>query len=332
MDEGWWLIAIRNDLILSEEDIVFATEVEAQKAYAAMMAVPDWDLCIVPESWHLDGTTQQSIVELVKRGRRIRLQEINAAHKTYFLLLVAIVIVCAIAGLIWMLVGLWRSVFPQQQIQSIPKPQVVQPVAPAPENPKPWEKMTDTVSLIQKCWDNAYQIKSISFPGWNIGLITCTKDGITTSWTKSGREGLLSWIRFGIKEYQFTDLSVDVAPAGSTATGTVAFDNLPVVASLPTLTSQQLQEDLTEIQSSTGMGFQFGQQTLLDPPNRPDGSRPPNQKTYTYFSFSASSDYTPWEWIKFFDKFSGFELLKIEYNPSNDTTTKWKYEGRIYAK
>lgn len=332
VQEGWWFVAVRNNLILAEEDVLFATEEEAQRAYTSMMAVPDWDACIVPASWNIEGTIQQSLEELVAKGRKVRLQEINAAHRTYFLLFIAIIIVIALIGLIYMLVGLWRSVFPPQTIQSVQTPQIIQPVAPAPEKPKPWEKMVDTEAFIQECWDNIYQIKSISFPGWKIGLISCTPEGITTTWSKDAKEGLLSWIRFGITEYQFTDLSVDVSQAGATATGTVTFDSLPVVASLPMLTPQQLREDLSEIQQSTGLNFQFAQQSLLDPPNRPDGTRPPNQKSYTYFSFATNSDYTPWEWIKFFEKFSGFELVKIEYNPSNDTTTKWKYEGRIYAK
>ena len=330
--EGWWFVAVRNGLILAEEDVLFATEEEAQRAYSSMMAVPDWDACIVPASWNIDGTLQQDLVELAAKGRKTRLEEPDAARRTYFLLFIAVIIVAGIIGLVWLLISFWNSVFPPQTIQPVQNPQVIQPIAPAPEKSKPWEKMAKTEDLIQACWDDIYQIKSISFPGWKIGLISCTKDGITTTWTKEAKEGLLSWLRFGITEYQFTDLSVNITPAGTSATGNVVFDDIPVVASLPTLTPQQLQEDLTEIQQLTGLNFQFSQQTELDPPNRPDGSRPANQKAYTYFAFVTNSDYTPWEWIKFFDKFSGFELLKIEYNPSNDTTTKWKYEGRIYAK
>ena len=332
VEEGWWFVAARNNLILAEEDILFETESEAQRAYSSMMAVPDWDACIVPSSWNIDGTQQRVLADLVSRGRKIRLQEINAARKTKFLLFIAIVVVCALAQLIYLSVGLWRSVFPPTTIQSVQAPQIIQPVAPAPEKPKPWEKIVSTSDFIKQCWDNIYQVKSISFPGWKLGLITCTPDGLSTVWNRDSAEGLLSWIKFGINEYQFTDLSVDVAAGGTTATGFVPFQSLPVVASLPALTAQQLRDDLTEIQQSTGLSLQFNQQTLLDPPNRSDGSRPPNQKSYNYFAFATTSDYTPWEWIKFFDKFSGFELLKIEYNPSNDTTTKWKYEGRIYAK
>ena len=329
VEEGWWFVAVRNSLILAEEDVLFATEEEAQRAYSSMMAVPDWDACIVPAEWNIQGTIQQSIVDLVAKGRKTRLQSLDAARKTYFLLFIAIIILVALAGLIFILVNLWRSVFPPQTIQPIQVPQVIQPVAPEPEKPKPWEKMVETRPLIEKCWGDIYQIKSIAFPGWKGGLITCTKDGITTTWTKQS-EGFLSWMRFGLTEYQFTDLTIDVS--GSTATGNVVFSGLPVIGSVPTLTPQQLQEDLTEIQQSTKLQLQFSQQTELDPPNRPDGSRPANQKSYTYFSFATNSDYTPWEWLKFFDKFTGFELKKIEYNPSNDTTTKWRYEGRIYAK
>ena len=57
-------------------------------------------------------------------------------------------------------------------------------------------------------------------------------------------------------------------------------------------------------------------------------------KKYNYISFQTTSVYTPWEWMKFFDKFSGLVLLTIQYNPTNDVGNleKWTYEGRIYAK
>ena len=329
--EGWWFVAARNNLILAEEDTLFTSEEDAQRAYASMMAVPDWDVRIVPEEWNIEGTEQDSLSSLVRKGMKVRLQDINAARKTYFLLFIAIVILAALVALVYALVGLWKNLTPKQTIQPIQAPQVIQPVAPEPEKAKPWEQLTEVNALIRACWNDIYQIKSISFPGWKLGLITCDSDGIKTNWTKSGKEGLLSWLRFGVKEYQFTELSVDTNNP-TTASGVITFTGLPTIASIPTLSIKELQEDLTEIQQMTGLGFQFSQQTMLDPPNNPDGSRPANQKTYTYFSFSTNSDYTPWEWIKFFEKFSGFELSKIEYNPSNDTTKKWKYEGRIYAK
>lgn len=332
VEEGWWFVAVRNSLILAEEDTLYTTQEEAQRAYTSMMAVPDWDLKIVPKDWNIPDTQQLSLNELAQKGRKVRLMEINAAHRTYFLIFIAVIIVMALGGLIYSLVGLWQNLVPKQTIQPIQTPQIIQPVAPEPGGAQPWEKLISTEAFIKVCWDNIYQVKSISFPGWKLGLITCTPEDLKTTWAKDAKEGFLSWIRFGVKEYQLTDLVVDTTTNPQTASGTILFSGLPTVASIPSLTAQQLQEDLTEIQQSTGLALQFAQQTLLDPPNKPDGSRPANQKTYTYFSFSTTSDYTPWEWLKFFEKFSGLQLLKIEYNPSNDTSTKWKYEGRIYAK
>ncbi len=329
--EGWWFVAVRNSLILAEEDVLFETEAEAQRAYSSMMAVPDWDACIVPEEWNIEGTQQMNLADLVSKGRKVRLQEINVLRRTKFLLFIAVIVILALVAVIWSLAGLWKSVFQPKAIQSAQAPQVIQPVAPTPEKPKPWEKMVSTKGLIERCMENVYQVKSVSFPGWNLGIISCTKEGVSTTWTRDGNAGLLSWMKFGIDEYQFTDFSVSVT-GGNTATGFLAFSNIPVVASLPLLTMQQLSDDLSEIRQMTKLNLQYTQQTLLDPPNRADGSRPANQKSYNYFSFIATSDYTPWEWMKFFEKFSGFELLKIEYNPSNDTATKWRYEGRIYAK
>ena len=330
--EGWWFVAVRNNLILAEEDTLFETEEEAKRAFASMMAVPNWDLRIVPSDWSIDGTQDRPLSDLVRKGRKVRLMEINAARKTYFLIFLAVIILFALGALIYWLIGVWQNFKPKQIIQPVQTPHVIQPVAPEPEKPKPWEQLTSAQALIKACWDDVYQIKSISFPGWKLGLITCTPEGIKTTWTKNGREGFLSWIRFGIKQYQFTDLTVSAENNTSTATGTIKFNNLPTIASVPLFTVNQLQEDLSEIQQATGLNFQFTQQVLLDPPNKPDGSKPANQKAYNYFSFSTTSDYTPWEWMRFFEKFSGFELSKIEYNPSNDTTTKWKYDGRIYAK
>jgi hypothetical protein len=89
---------------------------------------------------------------------------------------------------------------------------------------------------------------------------------------------------------------------------------------------------LTDIRQATALPIQFSEQTVKDPPDNPDGTVPPNQQVYKYFTFSVSSPYSPGEWKVFFDKFSGLEFVKIEYEPTLDARNKWTYEGRIYAK
>ena len=192
--------------------------------------------------------------------------------------------------------------------------------------------MADVKALFNQCWTNSFQIRSIQVPGWTMGTIVCTPKNISTSWrltdTKVGR---LSWMNFGLKQYQLINFKVDVDSAGTGATGSMEFKKIPMKASKPRMSADDLANDLKEIQQSTGLSFQYSRQTMYDPPNRPDGSKPANQKAYTYFSFSAVSPYAPQEWVTFFEKFSGLEILKLEYTPSGDASNKWKYEGRIYA-
>ena len=96
--------------------------------------------------------------------------------------------------------------------------------------------------------------------------------------------------------------------------------------------NSELENDLKELKQATNLtGFQYSRQMILDPPNRPDGTRPANQKSYTYYSFTLSSPYSPKDLEKTFSKFSGLEFLRIQYTPQGGDN-KWTYEGRIYAK
>ena len=332
VDEGWWLVAIRNDLILAEEDVVFSNEDEAKRAYASMMAVPDWGLRVVPEEWQIEGAEFRDLASVLQKARKIRLQPINAVRRTKFLLLIALLIIGIVIWLVYSLVSLWRNVFPPEKIRVVEQPTVLPPVRPAPEKPKPWEKVVDLSAFFNQCWTSAYQIRAIIVPGWTMGNIECTPTGVSTSWRLTDiQEGRLTWMNFGLDEYQLENMKVDVSAGGDSANGTMAFTKLPMIASVPKLTPIELEDDLKEIKQAMNLqGLQYSRQSLLDPPNRPDGTRPANQKTYTFYSFTLNSPYSPQEWQGFFSKFSGLELQRVQYTPGNENN--WTYEGRIYAK
>ena len=333
VDEGWWLIAIRNDLILAEEDVVFSNEEEAKRAYASMMAVPDWGLRIVPSEWQMEGTEERDLNVILQKARKIRLQPINAVRRTKFLLIIAILIVAIVVWLIYSLIALWKNVFPPEKIRVVEQPTVLPPVRPEPEKPKPWEKVVDLSAFFNQCWTSSYQIRSIIIPGWTMGVIECTPTGASTSWRLTNiQEGRLTWMNFGLDEYQLENMKVDVSASGDSATGSLPFSKLPMIASVPKLTATELDNDLKELKQAANLtGFQYSRQTILDPPNRPDGTRPVNQKSYTYYSFTFSSPYSPLDLKKEFSKFSGLEFLRIQ-NTLQGGDNNWIYEGRIYAK
>ena len=64
-----------------------------------------------------------------------------------------------------------------------------------------------------------------------------------------------------------------------------------------------------DIKQATALPIQFSEQSIKDPPDNPDGTVPPNQQVYKYFTFSVSTPYSPQEWKVFFEKFYLFFLL-----------------------
>ena len=96
VEEGWYFIAVRNDLILSENDVLFKTEEEAEAAFYRMMSVPDWDMKIVPAEWNVEGAVTRSIESIVRESRvRVRLEELGAKKKNQILLFIGLVILIA---------------------------------------------------------------------------------------------------------------------------------------------------------------------------------------------------------------------------------------------
>lgn len=332
--EGWWLLAVRNDLILSEEDVLYKTEEEAMNAFFSLMALPDWDLKIAPEHWNVEKARQISIDTLIKKaGTKVALEELGAAKKTQFLTIIAVALIILIGVLIYFVISLWNSVFTEEKIEAVPIPEAIQPVEPAPEKPKPWEKVPRLDAFLHKCWNNAYQLTTLTIPGWQIGPVTCNFQGLNTSWTKSwDRAGRIAWLKAALNEYKMSRVNVQLNQDGVSASGQLAFTDIPLVASVPTLEDRKLWEELTDIRQATNVQMNFAKQTTLDPPDNPDGTKPANQQEYVFYQFSISSPYTPFEWKTFFEKFSGLELMSISFNPGLDAQDKWKYEGRIYAK
>ena len=59
VDNGWWYTCIRNDIILSDGDMLFLNEQEAKDQFLSMLAVPDWGRKIAPPEWGIEETEYQ---------------------------------------------------------------------------------------------------------------------------------------------------------------------------------------------------------------------------------------------------------------------------------
>ena len=154
VNTGWWYICVRNDIILSDGDMVFLNEDDAKSQFMSMLAVPDWEKKIAPEEWHIDGTEDVDLTSLMKKGSRVKLQKIKALRGTKLLMVVAVSAIVAL----WLLFTIIDSILlappKRPMIQPIQPKAIVKKEVPLPPEDIPWEKLKDPVSILERCYNN----------------------------------------------------------------------------------------------------------------------------------------------------------------------------------
>ena len=323
--EGWWFIAVRNDLILSEEDMLYLNEEDAKRNFVSMMAVPDWGRRVAPASWQIDGTEERSIDEVLAKAPRVKLQKLKKelSIKTVSILVAAVVLIG------WGAFSLLSYMFGSSEVirEVIAPPPVVKPVVEPPKEvvvPMPWEDLVVPGEFMKVCSDSTSLLVTATVPGWVIGDIKCQLTGLSTSWTMQwGRVGNFM---AGMKRYNIDGLHYTVAAGGRSATGTIQFNNLRKAASAPTLTTQEITDDLTDIFQAVNIPVQLSVTEVKADAKSALGN---NAGDFSYVNFGFSSALPVSEWNYFFDKFGALELTSLVYNTASNN---WKYEGRIYGK
>ena len=88
--EGWWYTCVRNDIILSDGDMLFLNEEDARNQFTSMLAVPDWGRKIAPESWNIEDAENIRLEHLLQRGTTAKLQKIKGLRGAKLLMVVGI--------------------------------------------------------------------------------------------------------------------------------------------------------------------------------------------------------------------------------------------------
>ena len=78
VDNGWWYCCVRNDIILSDGDMLFLKEEDAKEQFMSMMTVPDWGRKFAPKEWEIEDTKEGNLEEIIEalitedQNRRLR--------------------------------------------------------------------------------------------------------------------------------------------------------------------------------------------------------------------------------------------------------------------
>lgn len=314
VDNGWWYTCVRNDIILSDGDMLFLNEQEAKNQFLSMLAVPDWGRKIAPPEWNLEETEYPDLHKLMSQGMRAKLQKIKALRGTKLMVVIAI---SAIIGL-WLLSSIINGIFlapPKRPIIAPVAPKVVKPVEKIPEI-KPWEKISDPEQVMLNCYKAVQDVVTIMPPGWVIGNISCSTGGLTTSWTRE--VGKISWIEQALDMSGITFSGRSISDNGNSLIASVPLPKIKQISSPPLKNDIDLKNTLNNLFQSIGQSVNLSSFAYTSP----------EQNVYRSVQFKFSSIHNPSVWSDLLTKFSGLDITMIRYNTGNKT---WEYEGAIYV-
>jgi len=314
VDNGWWYVCARNDIILSDGDMLFLNEEDAKEQFMSMLAVPDWGRKIAPQEWLIEDTEVLDLEQLLERGSESKLQKIHALRGPK---LFAVVAAIAVAG-IWLVSTLINSIFltpPQKPIIAPAPIKQIEKPAPPPE-PKPWESIQDPIAIMDKCFQATQDVVGISTPGWRIEGITCTPSGLVTSWHREF--GRLSWVDKALDNSGVVFSSRSISPNGDSVIVSVPINDIKTLNSPPERHSVDMINLLNDLFQAIQMPVSLTTESWTSP----------QQNVYRSVKFSFTSNHDPKQWEDLLINFSGLKINTIKYDTNSHN---WYYEGAIYV-
>ena len=313
--QGWWYTCIRNDIILSDGDMLFLSEEEAKNQFMSMLAVPDWGKKIAPKEWGIEETEEADLGDILASGAKSKLQKIKALRGTKLLL---VVVVSAGLGL-WLLSSLIDHIFLTPAIRPVVvpvKPKIVQPKEELPPEIKPWETLVDPTHMMTQCFEKIESLVKIMPPGWTIGTLTCNSGGVATSWTRN--VGRLSWAKKALEDSGLPLSGFNFDAGGNTVSSSLPLEKAEQISSPPSKNMVDLQNEINDTFQAIGYPISHTITTYTSP----------RGTVYRMLQFRLDSRYNPLTWIPMLTKYSGLEIKTIIYTPATQT---WNYEGIIYV-
>jgi len=323
--EGWWFVAIRNDLILSEDDMLYRNEEDAKRTFLSMMAVPDWGRKVAPAEWGIEDTEELDIVQVFADTPKIKLSKLKGDFNVKIVAAIAVAVVLVAWGGFALLS---RFSATEEIIEEVAAPApVVKPVVEKPKIvslPMPWESLVLPSDFMNVCVQSTLQLVSAKVPGWAIGDVDCQQVGLSTSWSMS--QGRLANFQTALKHYDIDGLNFTISEDGRSVVGSISFGALKKTFSAPTLRAQEIVTGLTDIFQALNIPLSV---SISNVSPMATSEKVVQQDPYSYVNFSFSSNLPVAEWVDFFSNFDALELTSMVYNVNSNT---WKYEGRIYGK
>ncbi|AOG02829.1 type 4b pilus protein PilO2 [Bosea sp. RAC05] len=255
VDDGYYILAVRDNEILGETDRVFSDELDARTQFEEFLTRGEWSEIYAPASLSIDGAQDQSIETFIASGRPPRLQDINRVGSAFKWIVIGGVVVAIIfGGLLYQkyqaeaeyqemlrnLEAQARNNLPGRKQQEVEVP------------PMPWEGRYSAAKYLPAC-SEAMKRAVLDIPGWKPKAILCNGTGSSVSMNIDRSAalgqggGTINWIRWALNRKGLDRSSISpVGDNGAEATWSISGD---VEVLKPALTPPRLAEARRYLQS-----------------------------------------------------------------------------------
>lgn len=312
VDSGYWYLCVRNDVILSDGDVLFVKEEDAKEQFMSMLSVPDWARKIAPSEWGIDETEDKNLSEVFASGLDAKLEKINALRG--FELIVVVALALAVSGFIIHSILKMFSTTPTPTTQVVTRraqKKVVKEVEKVVL--APWESMTDVSWILDNCRQSILSLVAISTPGWVNNGVTCSQSSAITSWRRNF--GRLSWLEMSLSYSGLSFSNKAIDERGNNVTVSMPLQSVKKATSVPNKSENELRAMINDLFQTLNLSISLT-----------SGSEKVGNKVYKFLNFRMDSQYDPEVWKQMLTKFSGLKVNNIRYNQG-----VWNYEGTIYV-
>lgn len=359
VEEGYYVCAVRDDVILAGYDRLFDDKQAAADFFTEVKFNSSWESSFAPEDWNIQDTVHKKIDEilLVKPSSKLFLQPVSSRGTLVKAFLVFVVLFACVAGYLYNQ-QLEQDKIEEKKAEAIRIQTEKDRIAktskpkPIPIPPMPWEGRASMIDVMEAC-RNAMNTAPLNIPGWLPITMTCQVSDLKNSLKSSLQAivvmtirrdgGTLNWIAPFVNKPDFKPVirpslngaqgasnyeviwNVDVPASATRYVADSPFVNIVKTRLYVTSQFEEIFQIVT-IKEEQGPAIEY---TVPPPPNTRVA---PQKKAYVPFrtlAFAFQTGQDPKEYIATLKPIPLNVLGKLTLDLSN---WQWTIEGTVYEK
>lgn len=317
---GYYLIAVRDDGILSECDTFISEEDVARETFETYHSQSDWAESIAPNGFNIPGTTSINIEDILEGRPSVKLKDVKRGSSLVKILLGIGFITLFLFGLMFYmerveeerLYALQEEL--ARQASSVLSQGEEEIVIPA----MPWEGKLMGTHFLQKCHEGVMKFP-LNLAGWNVSQFICEGGSVTVTVNRAGPlgegGGSINWLSKQVTTDDFKPM-VNPSPEGSGQMARVAWSlgSIPYIrVDLETASISKMKKALLQVLEERFTPVRF---TEAD-----------SNEFWLGFAFQFETDESPLSFLDVLSALPGVILDRIIYSVEEDV---WKIEGKAY--